>query len=153
TRAGGIAVQVMVGDAVCQDDVIETGADGRIEIRFIDGTVFNLSSDTGVALSEFVYDSNRSDSARFAVNRGTFAFAAGRVAETGSLIVDTPVGSIWGRARASGIGMLSLAALVFSFAKEAQAADPDVTFLDDDRITYKDLDHGVFELVTKEAIP
>ena len=37
--------------------------------------------------------------------------------------------------------------------REVRAADPDVTFLDDDTITYKDLAHGVFELVTKEAIP
>ena len=37
--------------------------------------------------------------------------------------------------------------------KEVQAADPNVTFLDDDTITYKDLEHGAFELVTKEVIP
>ena len=37
--------------------------------------------------------------------------------------------------------------------KEVQAADPNVTFLDDDNITYKDLEHGAFELVTKEAVP
>ena len=49
--------------------------------------------------------------------------------------------------------MLSLAALTFSMMKEVQAADPNVTFLDDDSITYKDLEHGIFELVTKEAIP
>jgi hypothetical protein len=39
-RAGGVAVRVMVGDPVCQGDVIETAADGRVEICFIDGTVF-----------------------------------------------------------------------------------------------------------------
>ena len=49
--------------------------------------------------------------------------------------------------------MLSLAALTFSLMKEVQAADPNVTFLDDDNITYKDLEHGAFELVTKEAVP
>jgi VCBS repeat-containing protein len=49
--------------------------------------------------------------------------------------------------------MLSLAALVFSFVKEAQAADPNATLLDDDSITYKDVEHGTFELVTKELIP
>ena len=34
-----------------------------------------------------------------------------------------------------------------------RAADPDATILDDDNIAYKDLEHGVFELWTKEAIP
>jgi len=153
-RASGIAVQVMAGDPVCQGDVIETAADGRIEIRFVDGTVFNLSRDARVELSEFARDSNGTlRSALFAVTRGTFAFIAGRLAETGSLTVDTPVGSIRSRAQGGGIGMLSFAALIFSTMKEVQAADPNVTFLDDDTITYKDLEHGVFELITKEAIP
>jgi Bacterial Ig-like domain/FecR protein len=154
SRASGIAVQVMVGDPVCRGDGIETAADGLIEIRFIDGTVFTLSRDTRVVLSEFARDSNGTlRSALFAVTRGTFAFIAGQLATTGSLTVDTPVGSIRSRAQAGGVGMLSLAALTFALMKEVQAADPNVSFLDDDSIAYKDLDHGVFELVTKEAIP
>ena len=49
--------------------------------------------------------------------------------------------------------MLSVTALIFPIMKEAQATDPDATFLDDGSITYKDLEHGAFELVTKEAVP
>src|ERR1700741_2164500 len=154
SHAGGIALQAVVGDPVCLGDVIETAADGRIEIRFIDGTVFDLSRDTRVVLNEFARDADGAfRSALFAVTRGTFAFVVGRLARTGSLTVDTPVGSIRSRAQVGGIGMLSLAALTFALMKEVQAADPNVTFLDDDSIAYKDLKHGVFELVTKEAIP
>jgi VCBS repeat-containing protein len=58
-----------------------------------------------------------------------------------------------GRAHAGRFGMLWLTALTFSLVKEVRAADPNVTFLDDDNITYKDLAHGAFELVTKEVIP
>jgi hypothetical protein len=154
SRANRIAVQAIVGDPVCRGDSIETAADGLIEIRFIDGTVFTLSRDTRVVLNEFARDSNGTlRSALFAVTRGTFAFIAGQMATTGSLTVDTPVGSIRSRAQAGGIGMLSLAALTFALMKEVHAADPNVTFLDDDSVAYKDLAHGVFELVTKEAIP
>jgi VCBS repeat-containing protein len=158
-RASGIAVQAiavqtMAGDPVYQSDVIETAADGRIGIRFIDGTVFNLSGGTRVVLDEFVCDAGGTPhSALIAVTKGIFAFIAGQVAKTGSLTIDTPVGSIRGRAHAGGFGMLTLAALTFSFMKEVQAADPNATFLDADGIAYKDLAHGVFELVTKEAIP
>ena len=153
-RANGIAVQVTVGDPVCQGDVIETAADGRIGIRFIDGTAFNLSGGTRVTLNEFVCDSSgTSRSAVFAVSRGTFGFIAGQVAKTGCLSVETPVGSIRGRAHIGGVGTLSLAALAFSIIKEVQAADSNVTFLDDDNIAYKDMAHGAFELVTKEPIP
>ena len=115
TRANGIAVQVRVGDPVCQGDGIETAADGRIGIRFIDGTVFSLSPGTRVELNEFVCDSSgTSHSALLAVTRGAFAFATGRVAKTGYLEIDTPVGSIRSRAHAAGIGSLSLVALIFS---------------------------------------
>src|SRR5438309_6814034 len=57
------------------------------------------------------------------------------------------------RTYAGGFGMLWLTALTFSLVKEVQAADPNVTFLDDGNISYKDLEHGAFELVTKEVIP
>src|SRR5262249_38288173 len=40
-----------------------------------------------------------------------------------------------------------------SALKEARAADPDVTLFDHGTITYKDFEHGSFELVTKEAVP
>ena len=49
--------------------------------------------------------------------------------------------------------MLWLTALAFALGKQVQAADPDVTILDDGNITYKDLEHGAFELITKEVIP
>jgi len=153
-REGGIAVQVIVGDPVCQGDVIETAADGRIGIRFIDGTVFNLSDSTRVVLNEFVCDSTGTlHSALFGVTKGGFAIIAGQAASTGGLRVDTPFGRIRGRAHAGGFGMLSLTALTFSLMNEVRASDPNATFLDDDSITYKDFEHGVFELVTKEAVP
>ena len=95
TRANGIAVQVKVGDPVCQGDVIETAADGRVGIGFIDGTAFDLSSSARMVLDEFVYDSKgTSDSARFGVTAGAFSFIAGQVAKAGCLRIETPVGSI-----------------------------------------------------------
>src|SRR5258705_8101359 len=69
-RANGIAVQAMVGDPVCQGDVIETAADGRIGIRFFDGTVPNPSRDARVLLKKFVCRSNNtSHSALFEVTK------------------------------------------------------------------------------------
>src|SRR5258706_5051317 len=114
-RACGIAGEVRVGDPVCKGDVIETAADGRADIRFIDGTTFNLSSGARMVLDEFVCDANgTSHSALFGVSRGTFSFVVGQVAKTGCLRIDTPVGSIRGLAVAGGIGMLVLTPLVFS---------------------------------------
>ena len=158
TRACGIAVQAKVGDPVCQGDVIETAADGRFGLHFIDGTSFMLSSGARMVLEEFICDGNRpSRSALFGVTRGTFAFIAGEVAETGCLRIDTPVGSIRGRARTGGIGMMSLTALIFSLMKEVHAAEfssqrPLLDSLDDDNIKPKDLQlNGTVEIFTTDG--
>lgn len=62
-------------------------------------------------------------------------------------------GLVRARILTGGFGPLSLAALIFAMLRDAEAADPNVTLLDDDHISYKDLEHGTFELVTKEAVP
>ncbi|OAF18069.1 VCBS domain-containing protein [Bradyrhizobium neotropicale] len=154
TRDSGAAVQVSVGDPVCHGDIIETATDGQIGILLVDGTVFNVASGARIELSEYVYDPDGTvRSIVLAVTRGSFSFAAGRLEDGGTLTVDTPMGSIRGRSYSSGFGILTLAALTFSMMPDANAADPDATFLDDDKINYKDMQHGVFELITKEAIP
>src|SRR5437016_2577250 len=51
---------------------------------------------------------------------------------------------IRGRTHADRFGMLWLTALTFSMMKEVRAADPDVTFLDNGDVTYKDMEHGTF---------
>ncbi|WP_024519555.1 Ig-like domain-containing protein [Bradyrhizobium sp. Tv2a-2] len=150
TRGSGIAVQAMVGDAVLQDDVIETAADGRIGIRFIDGTAFKIPEGTRVVLGELLRGALHS---ALMAARGTSASTAGPAAQTGFPGIDAPAGGIRGRVHAGRFGLLSLLALIFPMLKEAQAADSNVTLLDDDNITYKDREHGSFELTTKEATP
>ena len=86
---------------------------------------------------------------------GNFQTAAGTATLRRATCADGPitVGDPRGRARAGGFGVLWLTAVTFSLMKEVRAADPNVTFLDDGNIAYKDLAHGAFELVTKELIP
>src|SRR6185295_17759474 len=86
---------------------------------------------------------------------GNFQIAAGSGALRRATCTEAPItiSDPRGRARAGGFGMLWLTAVTFSLMKEVQAADPNVTFLDDGNITYKDLEHGAFELVTKEVTP
>src|SRR6186713_3440344 len=78
---------------------------------------------------------------QIAADSGSLSRAAGTEA------TPTTAGDPRGRARAGGFGMLWLTALTFSLTSEVRAADPNVTFLDDGNITYKDLAHGAFELV------
>ncbi|MHC2467638.1 hypothetical protein ACVIHD_006650 [Bradyrhizobium embrapense] len=149
TRARGVAIQIGPGDPVCQGDVIEIAAGGRVAIRMVDGTVLDLPADTRLELGDLEDRGRPLRPVRFAKARSILRMIGGRLAGSGVLAADTPVGTI----RASGLGMLSFAALTLSLLENARAAEPNVTILDDDKINYKDLHHGVFELVTKEAIP
>jgi hypothetical protein len=89
------AGQTKVGDLVYQEDVVRTGADGRVSINFADGTSFNLSNNANMTLNEFVYDPNgKSNSTLFNLSTGTFTFVAGKIAKTGDMKIDTPVATM-----------------------------------------------------------
>jgi len=100
-------------------------------------------------------DERKAAAARFPHLVGSFQTTAGSGALWRAACTDVPTTVDDSRrlARAGGFGTLWLTALTFSLMSEVRAADPDVTFLDDGNITYKDLAHGAFELVTKEVIP
>ena len=144
TRSDGVPVQTAAGDPLFQGDIIETAAGGRVGIRFIDGTAFNLSDSARMLLKGFSGDGM---SAPFDVTRGTFSFVAGEMAKTGRLSIETPFGRIRPRGHAGGIGMLSLVSLFFTAFNEAHGATSNVAFLDDGAITAKDLGQfGIVEL-------
>jgi T1SS-143 domain-containing protein len=152
TRDGGVVVQGNVGDHVYQGDAIETSADGAVTLIFNDGTAFNLSASSRMVLDEFVCDPNgASNSARFNVGQGIFAFIAGKVAKAGRLSINTPVAKIRSAAQGGGTGIVTLAALTFAVIDELQAHSP-FAFLDDDLITYKDLPHGIVEVVINSGV-
>ena len=89
------AGQTKVGDLVYLEDVVRTGADGRVSINFTDGTSFNLSNNANMTLNEFVYDPNgKSNSTLFNLSKGTFTFVAGKIAKTGDMKIDTPVATM-----------------------------------------------------------
>ena len=83
--------------------------------------------------------------------QSALALPRGKAAATARFITETRI-SIRGRKLLEGIGLLSFTAFLFALEK-ANAAGPDVAFTDDGKITLKDLEHGSFELITKEANP
>lgn len=91
----GKAPQAREGDLVYRGDVIATTADAKVSLTFADGTAFNVSGNARMVLDEFVYNpDSKSNSSLFSLIRGTFTFVAGKVAKTGSMKVDTPVGTM-----------------------------------------------------------
>ena len=151
-RAGGAVRPGNIGDLLYHGDVIQTAADGAVAMTFKDGTAFNLSASARMALDEFIFNSNAaSNSARFSVAQGMFTFIVGKIAKSGGMSIDTPVALIRG-ARGGATGILTLAALTLAVLDELKAYS-DVSIQDDDVIDFKDLRHGVFELLIKGDNP
>ena len=94
-RANGVTETLKVGDPVFQGDVVMTGPGGKLGISFLDGTLFSLSNNARMVLNKLVYEPNGSDNSMlFNLVEGTFVFAAGKIAPTGDMKVQTPVATM-----------------------------------------------------------
>ena len=112
--ASGVG-QAKVGDLVYRGDVIQTGADGALAVVFADGTSFNVSRNARMELNEFVYDpKGNSNSTLLSLTKGTFTFIAGKVAHTGSMKIDTPIGTMGIRGTAPRVEILDNGEVRFS---------------------------------------
>jgi hypothetical protein len=109
------ASQVKVGDLVYRGDVIQTGPDGQLGVAFADGSSFAVSRNARMEMNEFVYDPHgHSNSSLMSLSKGTFTFIAGEVAHTGSMEVNTPVGTMGIRGTAPRVEILNDGSVKFS---------------------------------------
>ncbi|MFC4174214.1 Ig-like domain-containing protein [Microvirga sp. GCM10011540] len=91
----GSLVELRLGDTVARGDVVQTGADSSLIIRFHDGTVFSLSASARMVLNDMVYTASAgSNSALLTLVQGVISFVAGQLAKTGDLKIDTPVATM-----------------------------------------------------------
>jgi hypothetical protein len=89
------ALPANIGDLVYKGDVVQTGADGKIGLVFLDGTALTVAKNARVELNEFVYDPNgKWNSSAFNLVKGAFTFVGGKMARTGDLKVNTPVATM-----------------------------------------------------------
>ncbi|EIM28361.1 Ig-like domain-containing protein [Microvirga lotononidis] len=91
----GVSVELRLGDTVAKGDVLLTGADSSLTIKFEDGTVFSLSSSARMVVNDMVYAADSTaNSALLTLVQGVIGFVAGRIAKSGDLKVDTPVATM-----------------------------------------------------------
>jgi hypothetical protein len=107
--------QAKVGDFVYRGDIIQTGPDGKLGVAFADGSSFSVSSNARMEVNEFVYDPRgHSNSSLMNLTKGTFTFIAGEVAHTGSMKVNTPIGTMGIRGTAPRVEILNDGSVKFS---------------------------------------
>ncbi len=111
---GGVG-EAKVGDLVYRGDMIQTGTTGALGITFVDGSSFSVSSNARMEVNEFVYDPRgNSNSTLISLSKGTFEFSAGKIAKTGDMKVDTPVGVVGIRGTAPRIEIFSDGSVKFT---------------------------------------
>jgi hypothetical protein len=97
TRGDGTRARLQTGDAVYQGDVLESGANGSIGIKFADQSVFSLGESGRMVLDEMVYDPRGTDNKLgISLVQGAFAFVSGQIAKTApdAMTLSTPVATI-----------------------------------------------------------
>jgi hypothetical protein len=92
-QRGGARVTVKAGDALFEQDTIDTGADGTIGITFTDNTVMSAGPNSEVALEEYRFDSNNFNGSMLTdLRKGTLSMVSGDIAKSSpaSMKVKTP---------------------------------------------------------------
>ncbi len=91
----GVPVELKQGDRLLKGDVVQTGGDTTIAIRFVDDTVLGLASNARIVLDEMTYDPNgSSNSSLLSLVQGTITLVAGHTAKFGNMRVETPVATM-----------------------------------------------------------
>lgn len=96
---GDLRRPLAVGSPIHRQSVVETGADARAELAFLDASRLTLGAEARIGVDELVYDarpaSQRSEQA-IRVVAGTFRFLSGAIARqsASAVAVATPVATI-----------------------------------------------------------
>jgi hypothetical protein len=107
--------QTKVGDLIYRGDIIQTGPDGKLGVAFADGSSFSVTANARMEVNEFVYDPHgHSNASLMNLTKGTFTFIAGEVAHTGSMKVNTPIGTMGIRGTAPRVEILNDGSVKFS---------------------------------------
>jgi hypothetical protein len=96
-RADGTRVEAKAGMAVFPGDVIETAADGAVNLVFADNTTFAISESARLSVDQFVYNaSEQTGSSFFSMLQGVFVYTSGLIGKSdpSAVNIETPVGSI-----------------------------------------------------------
>ncbi len=97
TRIDGSSEPMHMGTPIYQGDIVETAADGAVNIVFSDDTSFAVSEDARLAIDEYVFDPGTEAGVQnFSVLKGLFVFTSGMIGreDPDDVHIETPVGSI-----------------------------------------------------------
>lgn len=119
---------LFIGANVLHDERIRTGAKGRTQVVFLDGSALTIGPNADMVIDEFVYDPNaKVGTLAVTAAKGAFRFVGGRISKKKPVVIKTPTAVIGIR---GGIAMFQVGAsttATFLFGEEMQVTAGDVT--------------------------
>jgi hypothetical protein len=97
TRADGTVETLTKGTPIFEGDIVQTDANGAVNIVFIDQTSFAVSEDAKLAIDKYVFDpATQSGTTDFSILKGMFVFTSGMIGreDPDDVKIETPAGSI-----------------------------------------------------------
>lgn len=97
THADGTKESVVIGTPIFEGDIVETDANGAVNIMFVDQTSFAVSEDARLAIDKYVFDpATQAGTTDFSILKGVFVFTSGLIGrdDPDDVKIETPAGSI-----------------------------------------------------------
>jgi hypothetical protein len=89
------SIALKLKDDIYLNDAVQTAASSSLGITFNDGTTFHLTANAKITIDNYVYEDGGSKNAGvFDIAKGTVAFVAAAVAETGNMQITTPTSTL-----------------------------------------------------------
>lgn len=145
SRLGAAPAHAALGDVLREGDILDTGDDGVAVIAFLDGSTLHLHANGHLVLDGLSPGPDERTVVRIA--KGIFGVVRGTLAAAKPLDIETPVGRLRTRSSAVGLGSIALGVFTFALIRDLKADSADIAFIDNGTVDYKDLKHGVFEIV------
>lgn len=118
----GVAVTLNPGDPVLRADVLQTQA-GTMAVTFNDGSTLNLTANTRIVVSEFVYSPNGAGNSQLLdLVQGSLTFISGEVAHSGNMRIGTPVATMGIRGTVGGVTTANDGTVHFYVSQSATGA-------------------------------
>lgn len=97
TRTDGTVEILTTGMEIYEGDVVETEADGAVNIVFVDESTFAIAANARMAIDEYVFDpATDSGTTNVSMLRGMFVYTSGLIGreDPDDVHINTPMGSI-----------------------------------------------------------
>ena len=103
---GGTVRQIVLGQDVLHNEVIETDANGQAQILMLDRTALTIGPNSTLVIDKFIYDpSSKSGDMSLTLRRGLLRFTGGALSKEKAINVNTPVATVGIR---GGMGLIEV---------------------------------------------